>query len=88
MRPMWSITTGTGESFSSGVILTIIEGSTWSCRCQSSAASLLENFITSAIAGPPPRCWTKLKRTPRKPCSCSFFSSDMSALTGTSATPM
>ena len=46
MRPMWSITTGTGERLSAGVSSPIRSAAMWICRCQPISASRLANAIT------------------------------------------
>ena len=55
MRPMWSITTGTGERRSAGASSPIRSAAMWICKCQPISASRSANVITSSIGAPLPR---------------------------------
>src|SRR3954466_7224256 len=74
-RPMWSITIGTGMRLKSASSSTRSVASRCRIRCQPMSLTRSTVRLKNAMSGRPPRCLTKLKRTPRMPPSCIWRNS-------------
>ncbi len=69
-RPIWSITNGSGSARIMAESGTMSGASRCSTTCQPRLLMRSMTRLNTAMSGAPPRCLTKLKRTPRTPPRC------------------